>query len=235
MELREPSASDVAAGLGAIPVGPGTPGVPSGCGRGAGAIPPAPPRASPTVWGVGPTDTRRLGLRARCHAVGVLAVAGTLLVGCGDAARPTAGNPTDRAFAAQMIPHHESAVAMARVAERRGSSAFVKELAADIVRAQGRELGTLRERDADLARRGIDVGTLGVAADAMAMGGGAGTLRDVEPFDPAFLRMMLPHHAGAVAMARAELERGADPRLAALARAIIRAQEREMREMRQAR
>ena len=50
----------------------------------------------------------------------------------------------DAAFAAAMIPHHESAVAMARLAQERGQHDEVKELADEIIEAQEREIEVLR-------------------------------------------------------------------------------------------
>ena len=50
----------------------------------------------------------------------------------------------DAAFAAAMIPHHESAVAMAKLAQERGQHDEVKELADEIVEAQEREIEVLR-------------------------------------------------------------------------------------------
>lgn len=162
-----------------------------------------------------------------------LAAAGALIVaGCGDdKTSSTAGNGTDRAFVADMIPHHRSAVGMAKIAQARGRSPFVKTLASSIVRTQTKEITQLRIQDKELADAGVKRGSLG-AAHGMGMGGDIGSLKMASPFDPAFLRMMLPHHSGAVEMAKIELAKGEDPELKKLAQQIIDAQQREIGEMR---
>jgi uncharacterized protein (DUF305 family) len=46
--------------------------------------------------------------------------------------------------------------------------------------------------------------------------------------DVDFARMMIPHHQGAIDMARAQLEHGKDPQLRQMAQEIIQAQEHEI-------
>ncbi len=171
--------------------------------------------------------------------VAALAAAGAVaLAGCGgsdeNASRgESAGNGTDRAFVAEMIPHHESAIEMAKIAQQRGESEFVKQLADEIVATQSEEVSTLRREDEALETAGVQKGSLGVPAHAMGMDDDPAELRSADPFDRAFLEMMIPHHVGAIEMAKAEQAKGSDPELKALAGEIISAQEREIAEMRE--
>ena len=144
----------------------------------------------------------------------------------------SSGTGVDRAFAADMIPHHESAVVMAKIAQKRGESDFVKDLADDIARTQTEEIRTLRREDEQLDIAGVKRGDLGVEEHMKGMDDDPAMLQDAEPFDEAFLEMMIPHHEGAIAMSKAELEKGGDPELKTLAQDIIDAQQREIDEMR---
>ena len=167
------------------------------------------------------------------------AVAALAFAGCGadedtsaDGGANAAGNGVDRAFVAAMIPHHESAVEMAKIAQQRGQSEFVGQLAEDIIRTQNAEITKMRGEDAALAEAGVKKGELGVPDHMTGMDGDSAKLRNARPFDPEFLRMMIPHHEGAVTMAEAELAKGSDPELKQLAQDIITEQEREIRAMR---
>jgi len=143
------------------------------------------------------------------------------VAGCGsDESESTSGaggNGIDRAFAAQMVPHHESAIQMAEVARQRGESEFVKGLADDIVRTQADEIETLRAQDAELEQAGVKPGDLGLDEHMMGMDGDASMLENADPFDAEFIDMMIPHHQGAVEMAKVELDKGGDPELKSLA------------------
>lgn len=157
----------------------------------------------------------------------------------GNAGQPAAqtagakGNVTDRGFVAGMVPHHQSAVDMAQVALERGKSAFVKELAQDIVDSQMKELATMRAADDRLAAAGVEAGkAAGGHSSGMAEEEDpAVKLKTAEPFDEAFIKEMLPHHKSALPMAQAELDKGGDAELKKVAQGIIADQTREIGEM----
>ena len=174
----------------------------------------------------------------RTHTAAVLLTAALVAGGCGDddagqsGVAPAGGNGVDRAFVAEMVPHHAAAVQMAQIASKRARSAFVKDLAKDIVTTQSAEIATLRREDGGLDTAGVEVGSLGVPEHMMGMDHDVASLETAAPFDKAFLTMMIPHHQGAIEMSNAELARGKDPELRALARDIIEAQAREIAAMR---
>jgi uncharacterized protein (DUF305 family) len=163
----------------------------------------------------------------------------TLLAACGgddDEGEHTitagaVGNSIDRAFVAGMVPHHESAIEMAEMAQEQGQSEFVSSLADDIVRTQGEEIRTMRDVDAQLAADGIGVGDLGLSEEAMGMHMDMSELENAKQFDEMFLEMMIEHHRGAIRTARVELQKGENQELMDLAQQIIDAQSREISEM----
>ena len=70
-------------------------------------------------------------------AAAAASVSALAIVACGDSSTvetgAVAGNPSDRAFVAEMIPHHESAVEMAEIARARGEHDEIRGLADAIV------------------------------------------------------------------------------------------------------
>ncbi|MFD5103468.1 DUF305 domain-containing protein [Streptomyces albidochromogenes] len=192
----------------------------------------------------------------RTAAVAAAATAAVLLAACGGggdspaahaghgtAAAPSASsagrawNAADVSFAKGMIPHHRQAVAMAGLAATRARSTEVRQLAARIEKAQGPEIRTL---SGWLTAWGEDVpegGATGGHAWHSAAGMMAAEEMDElekssgEAFDTAFLRMMVEHHEGAVAMAGTERSEGAHRPARDMAGDIVTSQSAEIRRM----
>jgi uncharacterized protein (DUF305 family) len=187
---------------------------------------------------------------ARLTALAASVLAGGLvLTGCGgnpfgmsgmDMASPnstTGASAADAMFAQMMIPHHEQAVEMATLAETRAESPEILELAAEIKGAQQPEIDQMTGW---LEEWGMPVMS---GMDAMGEHGGHGMsgmmnedqMRQLEgasgaEFDRLFAEYMIEHHEGAIDMAEDVVD-SKDPRVAALAKEIITAQEAEIQQM----
>ncbi len=193
-------------------------------------------------------------IRVPPRFVALLAVvAATALIGCGGSDSSSSGsaksaNAIDRAFVQEMIPHHEMAVEMAKPAEKSGRHAEIKSLAASISSSQRDQIAemqtvaqTLGVKPDKMPMGGAmtqsmgamdrNATKLGIAMDQMGMMMDMSSLDHAKPFDRKFIDLMIPHHAGAIRMARAELAKGANPKLRRLANEIIAAQVKEIRKM----
>ncbi len=160
-----------------------------------------------------------------------LIVVGSLVLSGGEDANAT---ETDGAFVTEMVPHHESAIEMAEIAIQRAEHPEIEALARSIAASQGdeiTELEAIHQRLFDAPVGEVDHGTLGLAEHEMGMSADLSSLESAEPFDSAFIDMMVPHHQGAILMARVELEQGSDDDAQALAEQIIEAQTTEIEEM----
>jgi uncharacterized protein (DUF305 family) len=145
-------------------------------------------------------------------------------------------NAADVAFAKGMIPHHRQAVQMADLAPDRAQSAEVKKLAAEIKKAQDPEIKTL---SGWLTTWGEEVPAEGAMDHSMHGSGGMMTAEEMtelenasgKAFDTAFMEMMIRHHEGAVAMAKAEQADGAYAPAQKMAGQIITSQSAEIEQM----
>jgi uncharacterized protein (DUF305 family) len=160
------------------------------------------------------------------------------------AAKATA-DATDRAFVREMIPHHKMAVEMARMAKMHGDHAQIRTLAGKIIAAQNAEIRQLTTIATSLgvtpakmptngqmsSQTMRDLDTLGVTMSQSGMMMNMSDLDGAKPFDRMFIDMMIPHHQGAIRMARAELAKGKNAKLRSIARGIITAQAAEIRQM----
>ncbi|OXM55030.1 DUF305 domain-containing protein [Amycolatopsis alba] len=158
-----------------------------------------------------------------------------VLTGCASSDTASGGHDqADVTFAQGMIPHHEQALAMAKLVDGRTRNAKVVDLAARIRQAQDPEIrqltGLLKgwgvapsgEHSAHGSMSGMmtedELAKLGQAKDAA--------------FDRQWLEMMVKHHEGALAMARTALQQGRNAEVKALAQKVIDGQQAEIAEMR---
>ena len=189
----------------------------------------------------------------RLVSVLVVLVAG-VLVSCGDDAgssSATSHNAADVEFATTMIPHHAQALQMVEMADGRGAEPGFRRLLDDIEAAQEPEMEQLAEwleewgegappTDSAMGpgsgmRGGDGTGQRARGAEGW-VGMGMVSRRSLErldatgdvAFERRWLRLMIDHHEGAVAMARAEAADGAHPGAVQLAEDIVAAQGEEI-------
>ncbi|UTO04654.1 DUF305 domain-containing protein [Moraxella sp. FZLJ2107] len=145
-----------------------------------------------------------------------------------------AGNlaDADTAFAKGMIPHHIGAVEMAKVQLEFGKDETMRKLAQAIIDGQQSEIDLM---NAWLA--GKDTATQNPQAPhakAYALDNSHSEMMtaiyETDP-DVAFAKGMIPHHQGAVEMAKVQLQFGKDEKMKKLAQDIIKAQEPEIKLM----
>lgn len=168
----------------------------------------------------------------------------------------------DRHFIEMMIPHHEDAVEMAKLALSRAQHPEIKKLAEAIKTDQTREIEQMRAwykkwygtevpvaSTAGMGMMGTHyrMGSGGMMGTHHRMGSGGmmgmrmhpdmemhlDTLRDASNFDQAFIREMIPHHQMAVMMSRMAQGSATHPEIRNLAESIIKTQTTEIEQMRQ--
>ena len=167
-------------------------------------------------------------------AVALIALA-AVAAACGEDHEQSSnsGNTTDAAFIADMTAHHEGAIDMARVAQKRAEHPEIRRLAGDIVAAQKGEISVMKSVGRDMhgmAEHGD--GHMGMSDAEMGMAMDPAELEKAKPFDRAFIDAMVPHHQGAIAMAKELLKNGEQPALRPMADDIIEAQTKGIEQMR---
>lgn len=145
------------------------------------------------------------------------------------------GSATEQAFLEAMVPHHESAIAMTKVAQERARSPEISELANSISSTQEGEIEQMqaihqRLFEAPLVPDESAQEQLGLEPPDHTVDPAA-ALEEAEPFDRAFVDEMVPHHESAVQMAEAVLQDTDDDELRGLAEGIISTQEQEIEQM----
>jgi uncharacterized protein (DUF305 family) len=151
-----------------------------------------------------------------------------------DAAPPelvVSGQFEDWRFLDMMAAHHQMAIEQAKMALERAVHTDLRAMAQGIVDAQTAEIQQIRSikqdeygsADVPLAMNQDQMDNMGVPSDSQ--------LEAANPFDLAFIDGMMPHHAGAITMASVARLRSKNPRILAMARAIVDAQSAEIGKM----
>ncbi|MBN3899413.1 MAG: DUF305 domain-containing protein [Nostoc sp. NOS(2021)] len=149
----------------------------------------------------------------------------------------------DLRFLDAMIPHHQGAVEMAKEAQQKSKRPEIKKLADNIIKSQNQEITQMKQwRQAWYPKAGdkpmaydsqmghmMEMSSNQMKAMMMSQDLGAA---DAE-FDLRFINAMIPHHEGAVTMAKDVLSKSKRPEIKQLAQEIIKAQNTEIKQMQQ--
>lgn len=154
------------------------------------------------------------------------------------------GAAFDQTFIDMMVPHHESAVAMAEVALERAEHPEIRAMAEAIVADQSSEIEQMRAWRQEWFGSGDtpsmsempmlgEMESMDGGADTMDMAAEVDMLRHApEPFDLAFIDAMIEHHQSAIDAARLAQAEANRAEIRTLAGQIIAAQEAEIAQMR---
>ncbi|MEH2425741.1 MAG: DUF305 domain-containing protein [Nostoc sp.] len=149
----------------------------------------------------------------------------------------------DLRFIDAMIPHHQGAVEMAKEAQQKSKRPEIKKLADNIIKSQNQEITQMKQwRQAWYPKAGdkpmaydSQMGhMMEMSSDqtkAMMMSQDLGAA-DAE-FDLHFINAMIPHHEGAVTMAKDVSGKSKRPEIKQLGQEIIKAQNTEIKQMQQ--
>lgn len=150
----------------------------------------------------------------------------------------------DLRFIDAMIPHHRGAIDMANEALQKSKRTEIKSLAQNIIKAQNREENELMRKwrkawypnasDTSIAYNSQMGHSMPMSAEqksAMMMKVDLGAADN--EFDLRFLNAMIPHHEGAIVMAKDALNKAKHPELKQLANEIATSQQTEIDQMKQ--
>ncbi len=153
-----------------------------------------------------------------------------------------AGAQYDLRFIDAMIPHHQGAIVMANEALKKSKRPEIKSLAQNIIKAQNREENELMRKwrkawypnasaqpIAWYPEMGHAMAMSPAQKQSMMMNMDLGAAD--QQFDLRFLNAMIPHHEGAIVMAKDALSKSKRPEIRQLATEIIASQQAEINEM----
>ena len=143
-------------------------------------------------------------------------------------AAPT-GKP-DLDFMQGMIPHHQGAIEMSKVVLQFGKDAEVKALAENVIKAQEGEIALMKvwleKTDKSTLVESPEAAKGNTDAMNTMMKNMSMTYSDDADVD--YINGMMPHHQGAIDMAKVALQYAKDPDVLKLAGEVVKAQEGEI-------
>ena len=143
------------------------------------------------------------------------------------------GKYSDKAFINAMVPHHQGAIEMARVALENAEHEEIQEVSRNIVSTQQSEIEELKSiKQEEFGTSNVPMEMSMEQMRGMGMMMDPQSLADENPFDEAFIDAMIPHHQSAIGMAGVANEKSKNPRIKELAQNITSAQKREIEQMR---
>ena len=143
------------------------------------------------------------------------------------------GKYSDKAFIDAMVPHHQGAIVMARVALENAEHEEIRELSRNIVSTQQAEIGELKAiKKEEFGTSHVPMEMSSEQMRGMGMMMDPQSLAEENPFDQAFIDAMIPHHRSAIEMAKVANQESENPRIKELAQNIMSAQKGEIEQMR---
>jgi uncharacterized protein (DUF305 family) len=143
------------------------------------------------------------------------------------------GKYSDKAFIDAMVPHHQGAIVMARVALENAEHEEIRDLSRNIVLTQQAEIGELKAiKKEEFGTSNVPMEMSSEQMRGMGMMMDPQSLAEENPFDRAFIDAMIPHHRSAIEMAKVANQESENPRIRDLAQNIMSAQKAEIEQMR---
>jgi uncharacterized protein (DUF305 family) len=144
------------------------------------------------------------------------------------------GKYSDERFVDAMVPHHQGAIEMAKVALKQAEHEEIKELSHNIIssqRAEIEELKSIKKEEFGTSQVPMEMSQEQMRGMGMMMD--PQQLSNQKPFDEAFIDAMIPHHQSAIYMAQVASEKSKIPEIKELAQDIVSVQKREIEQMKQ--
>lgn len=141
------------------------------------------------------------------------------------------GEYSDERFIDMMAAHHKMAIGMGEVAKEKGEHPEIKNLGEAIVQTQTEEIEKLSKIKQE--NFGTDKVALEPHDNERSMRGMISNdeLKKADPFDKAFIRNQIPHHASAIEMASVAAMQSRVDEIRQMAPQIIQAQSEEIGNM----